>query len=51
MVWRNNVFQLGGNGKCATYGPVYGWYPSDGTGNVWSGNMWTNGATIHGSRP
>lgn len=49
MVWEDNVFQPGSNGKCATYGPVYGWYPSDGTGNVWSGNMWANGAIIPGS--
>jgi hypothetical protein len=46
VVWTNNVFQRGAAGKCATYGPVYGWYPSDGTGNVWSGNKWDNGQAL-----
>lgn len=46
IVWTDNVFQEGRGGKCATYGPVYGWYPSDGTGNVWSGNKWANGAAL-----
>jgi capsular polysaccharide biosynthesis protein len=46
MVWTDNVFQEGAGNKCATYGPVYGWYPSDGTGNVWSGNMWADGAAL-----
>jgi hypothetical protein len=46
IVWTDNVFQRGAAGKCATYGPVYGWYPSDGTGNVWSGNIWDNGQAL-----
>ena len=46
IVWTNNVFQRGAGGKCATYGPVYGWYPSDGTGNVWTGNIWDDGGAI-----
>lgn len=46
MVWQDNVFQKGANGKCATYGPVYGWYPNVGTGNVWSGNTWDDGTTL-----
>jgi hypothetical protein len=46
IVWTDNVFQAGTGGKCATYGPVYGWYPSDGTGNVWSGNEWADGAAL-----
>jgi hypothetical protein len=50
VVWEGNVFQEGANGKCATYGPVYGWYPADGTGNAWSGNSWANGAPVTASR-
>jgi hypothetical protein len=49
MVWEDNVFQRGANGNCATYGPVYAWYPGDGSGNVWEGNMWNNGAPVSGS--
>jgi FlaG/FlaF family flagellin (archaellin) len=47
MVWENNVFQKGANGQCATYGPVYGWYPNVGTGNVWSGNTWDDGSALN----
>jgi hypothetical protein len=49
MTVTNNVFQHGSNGKCATFGPVYGWDPSNnnpgtsGYHNVWSGNTWDNG--------
>jgi hypothetical protein len=46
MVWTDNVFQHGANSKCATYGPVYGWYPQLGTGNVWSGNTWDDGTVL-----
>ena len=52
MVITDNVFQSGANGKCATYGPVYGWDQpnnrpgTDGYGNVWSGNMWANGKAL-----
>jgi hypothetical protein len=46
IVWTDNVFQQGAEGKCATYGPVYGWYPSDGTGNIWAGNIWDNGQAL-----
>jgi hypothetical protein len=46
VVWTDNVFQRGAAGKCATYGPVYGWYPSDGTGDVWTGNIWDNGQAL-----
>ncbi len=52
MVVTDNVFQRGRNGKCAIYGPVYGWDrpsktpDSDGYGNVWSGNMWNNGQSL-----
>jgi hypothetical protein len=52
IVVTDNVFQRGSNGKCATYGPVYGWDRpnnnpgTDGYGNVWSGNMWDNGSPL-----
>ena len=52
MVVTDNVFQRGANGKCAVYGPVYGWDTpgntpgTDGYGNVWSGNMWDNGQPL-----
>jgi hypothetical protein len=52
MVVTDNVFQRGPNGRCAIYGPVYGWDPptktpnSDGFGNVWRGNMWNNGRPL-----
>jgi type II secretory pathway pseudopilin PulG len=52
MTVTDNVFQHGANGKCATYGPVYGWDDptssagSDGFDNVWIGNTWAGGATI-----
>ncbi len=46
MVWTNNVFQKGTSGKCATYGPVYGWFPEIGTGDVWSGNIWDDGTPV-----
>jgi hypothetical protein len=52
MVVTDNVFQRGSNGKCAMYGPVYGWDrptrtpDADGYGNVWSGNIWNNGKAL-----
>ena len=52
MVLTDNVFQRGANGKCAYYGPVYGWDTpnnspgTDGYGDVWSGNMWDNGQAL-----
>ena len=48
----NNVFQRGPNGKCAVYGPVYGWAAptnvpgASGYHNVWSGNMWSGGEAL-----
>jgi hypothetical protein len=48
----DNVFQRGSNGKCAYYGPVYGWdTPNDHPGtsgyhNVWSGNIWNDGSPL-----
>ena len=41
----NNVFQRGGNGKCGDYGPVTD-FLSGRTGNVWSGNSYSDGTTV-----
>jgi hypothetical protein len=41
----DNVFQRGGNGRCGTYGPVTDFITGR-TGNVWSGNVWDNGASV-----
>ena len=52
MTITNNVFQRGANGKCAVYGPTYGWDTpnnnpgTSGYGNVWSGNTWDNGKAL-----
>ena len=46
-MFTNNVFQRGGNSKCGTYGPVTNFNKS-GAGNVWSGNIWDNGAAVAG---
>jgi Domain of unknown function (DUF4082) len=46
LVWTDNVFQKGNNGKCATYGPVYEFNSS--SGNRWSGNRWVDGTPITG---
>lgn len=41
----NNVFQRGTNNKCSAYGPVSN-FDKTRPGNVWSGNVWDNGATV-----
>jgi len=46
IVFQNNVFQRGANGKCAAYGPVTD-FISGRTGNVWSNNKYDNGATVN----
>jgi hypothetical protein len=52
MTVTNNMFQPGANGKCATFGPVYGWDTpvssagANGFRNVWSNNKWVTGALI-----
>jgi hypothetical protein len=45
IVFKNNVFQRGANGKCGTYGPVTD-FISGRTGNVWSNNNYDNGAAV-----
>ena len=46
IVFQNNVFQRGANGKCAAYGPVTD-FISGRTGNVWSNNKYDNGTTVN----
>jgi hypothetical protein len=41
----NNVFQRGGNSKCAEYGPVTDFLTGR-SGNVWSGNVWDDGTAV-----
>jgi hypothetical protein len=45
VVYANNVFQRGANGKCGTYGPVTN-FVSGRTGNAWTGNTWDNGTPV-----
>ncbi|HSX42782.1 MAG TPA: hypothetical protein VLF59_01715 [Candidatus Saccharimonadales bacterium] len=45
IVFQNNVFQRGANGKCGSYGPVTD-FISGRTGNVWTNNKYDNGATV-----
>jgi hypothetical protein len=44
IVFRDNVFQRGANGKCALYGPVTSF--KEGPTNVWSGNVWEGGVPL-----
>ncbi len=46
IVFTDNVFQRGANGKCGTYGPVTD-FKSGGTGNVWTNNKYDNGTTVN----
>ena len=45
IAFTNNVFQRGANGLCGAYGPVTD-FISGRTGNVWTNNMYDNGATV-----
>jgi len=45
VVYRNNVFERGGNNKCGIWGPVTA-FNSSAEGNVWTGNAWTDGGAI-----
>jgi hypothetical protein len=45
IVFTDNVFQRGSNGKCGTYGAVTA-FDSSRTGNVWTNNKYDNGATV-----
>ena len=45
IVYRNNVFQRGSNGKCGAYGAVTNFNVS-GAGNIWTGNVWDDGTPV-----
>jgi hypothetical protein len=45
MVFTNNVFQRGANGKCGQYGPVAAFDKSR-PGNRWENNVWDNGQPL-----
>jgi hypothetical protein len=45
VVYRNNIFERGTNGRCGTYGPVTEFDPS-GTGNEWINNRWDDGTPV-----
>jgi len=49
LVWRNNVWQRGTNGRCATYGAVADW--KSGNGNVWCNNTWSDGTAVLPNEP
>lgn len=44
----DNVFERGTNAKCGVYGPVTS-FQSSAAGNVWTGNRYTDGATVNPS--
>jgi len=44
LIWTNNTFQRGSNGRCGNYGPTDEW--QSGNGNVWSGNKWDDGTAL-----
>jgi hypothetical protein len=45
VVFKNNVYQGGPDGKCGQYGAITD-YISGRTGNVWTNNRWATGGTI-----
>lgn len=45
IVFSNNVFQRGANGKCGEYGPVTDFITGR-TGNVWTNNKFDNGTVV-----
>jgi hypothetical protein len=45
IVFTNNVFQPGTNGRCGYYQPV-AYFDSQPSTNVWSGNVWTDGRVV-----
>jgi hypothetical protein len=47
VVFRNNVFQRGSNGKCGAYGAVTDFYCRR-AGNVWHNNRWDSGELVGG---
>lgn len=45
IVYRDNVFERGTNGKCGGYGPVSS-FNTNGPGNVWLNNTWDDGTPV-----
>lgn len=45
IVYTNNVFERGTNGKCGVFGPVTS-FQKGASGNVWAGNVWDNGGAV-----
>jgi hypothetical protein len=48
MVYRDNIFQRGSNGKGSAYGPVAG-FNTSGPGNQWINNRWDDGGSVEPS--
>ena len=46
IVFQNNVFQRGANGKCGTYGPMTDFQITN-TGNQWTNNTWDDGRVVN----
>lgn len=45
IVFKNNVFQRGANGKCGTWGAITDFKPGR-TGNQWVNNKWNDGTVV-----
>lgn len=43
--FQDNIFRRGPNGKCGIWGPITS-FDSKAPGNVWSNNLWDDGATV-----
>lgn len=48
IVFTNNTWQRNAKGTCGSYGPITS-FDSSAPGNVWSGNVWTDGALVQPS--
>jgi hypothetical protein len=46
IVFKNNVFQRGSNGKCGTWGAITAFIAGR-TGNQWTNNKWSDGTTVN----
>ncbi len=46
VVYQNNVFQRGANGKCGVYGAVTS-FQVGAAGNVWQNNKWSDGTILN----
>jgi hypothetical protein len=44
LVYTDNVWQKGANGRCGQYGQVDNW--TAGHGNRWTGNTWDDGSPL-----